>query len=64
MTCVVPVASGGSHWIRPFSGLRLIRENKLREYQRYYNERRAHTGRYGDTPIESRGDHVIALNNY
>ena len=47
-----------------FSGLRLIRENKLREYQRYYNERRAHTGRYGDTPIESRGDHVIALNNY
>jgi len=39
-------------------------ENKLRDYQRYYNENRTHTGRDGDTPVESRGDHVIALDSY
>ena len=39
-------------------------ENKLREYQRYYNEHRTHTGRDGDTPVESRGHHVIALDSY
>lgn len=38
--------------------------NKLREYQRYYNERRTHTGRNGDTPVESRGHHVTALDNF
>jgi putative transposase len=38
--------------------------NKLREYQRYYKELRTHTGRDGDTPVESRGDRVIALDSY
>ena len=38
--------------------------NKLREYQRYYNEHRTHTGRDGDTPVESHGDHGIALDSY
>ena len=39
-------------------------ENKLREYHRYYNEHRTHTGRDGDTPVESRGHHVTALDNF
>lgn len=39
-------------------------ENKLREYQRYYNEHRTHTGRDGDTPVESDCDHVIALDSH
>jgi len=38
--------------------------NKLREYHRYCNERRTHTGRDGDTPVESLGENVIALNGY
>jgi len=38
--------------------------NKLREYQHFYNEHRTHTGRNGDTPVESRGDNVIDLNSY
>lgn len=39
-------------------------ENKLRYYQTFYNEHRAHTGRDGYTPVESHGDHVIGLNSY
>jgi len=39
-------------------------EHKLRDYQRYYNEHRTHIARDGDTPLESRGHNVIALNNY
>ena len=29
-------------------------ENKRRDYQRYYNENRCHTGRESMTPVESR----------
>jgi len=39
-------------------------ENKLRAYQAYFNKHRCHSGRDGDTPVESRGDHVIGLNSY
>jgi transposase InsO family protein len=39
-------------------------ENKLRDYQRYYNEHRTHSGRDGATPKESSGDNVVDLNQY
>jgi len=39
-------------------------ENKLRDYQGYYNEHRCHTSRDGATPAHLDGDNVISLNNY
>jgi putative transposase len=39
-------------------------ENKLREYQCYYNEHRCHAGRDGVTPVESGGDDVIKLDSF
>ena len=39
-------------------------ENKLREYQRYYNECRTHSGRDGGTPIETPGSKVADINKY
>ena len=39
-------------------------ENKLRDYQRYYNESRTHSGRDGETPMESEGKKVIDINDY
>ncbi len=39
-------------------------ENKLREYQRYYNESRTHSGRDGGTPIEAPGSKVVDINKY
>jgi len=39
-------------------------ENKLREYQCYYNENRTHSGRDGGTPVESDVAKVIDINNY
>ena len=39
-------------------------ENKLREYQCYYNEFRTHAGRNGETPVESEGSKVVDINNY
>ena len=39
-------------------------ENKLRHYQAYYNECRAHTGRYGNTPVDSVSDNVIDIRRY
>jgi transposase InsO family protein len=39
-------------------------ENKLREYQRYYNKHRTHTGRDGDTPVDSAPGNVIDIRNY
>ena len=39
-------------------------ENKLRDYQRYYNECRTHSGRSGGTPIETTGNKVTDLNKY
>ena len=39
-------------------------ENKLREYQCYYNERRAHSGKSGSTPVESTDGKFIDINTY
>ncbi len=39
-------------------------ENKLRDYQFYYNEHRCHAGRDGDTPVKSDSDHVNDIRNY
>lgn len=39
-------------------------DNKLRNYQHYYNEHRCHSSRNGDTPISLETDKVIDLNNY
>jgi transposase InsO family protein len=39
-------------------------ENKLREYQCYYNENRCHSGRDGATPIDSADRKIIDINDY
>jgi transposase InsO family protein len=39
-------------------------ENKLREYQCYYNESRTHTGRNGTIPVSPESKKVIDINNY
>jgi len=39
-------------------------ENKLRKYQRYYNESRTHSGRDGEAPEESVGKKVVDINHY
>ena len=39
-------------------------ENKLRDYQCYYNESRTHSGKDGSTPIESTDENVIDINDY
>jgi len=39
-------------------------ENKLRDYQCYYNECRTHSGRDGATPIKSADKKVIDINEY
>ena len=39
-------------------------ENKLREYQSYYNDFRTHSGRVGATPEESANRKVVDINQY
>ncbi|RLQ20226.1 helix-turn-helix domain-containing protein [Seongchinamella sediminis] len=39
-------------------------ENKLRNYQAYYNERRTHSGQNGDTPVESTGSNIVDITQY
>ena len=39
-------------------------ENKLREYQYYYNESRTHSGKSGFTPIENTSAKVIDISDY
>jgi len=39
-------------------------ENKLRDYQGYYNQYRTHSGRGGDTPVETTGSKVVDINQY
>jgi hypothetical protein len=39
-------------------------EKKLRDYQRYYNENRCHTGRVGVPPVESNTQKVVNINRY
>ena len=36
----------------------------MRNYQRYYNEHRTHSGRGGSTPVESGGNKVADINHY
>jgi hypothetical protein len=39
-------------------------ENKLREYQCYFNEHRTHSGRDGATPAELVDRKVVNINQY
>ena len=39
-------------------------ENKLQDYQRYYNEHRAHSGRRGVTPVESADRIIIDISKH
>jgi transposase InsO family protein len=39
-------------------------ENKLRDYQRYYNENRCHTARVGVPPVESNTQKVVNISRY
>ena len=39
-------------------------ENKLSEYQCYFNESRTHSGRGCDTPLETAGSKVVDINQY
>ena len=39
-------------------------ENKLREYQCYYNEYRTHSGKNGSTPIEYTDGKSIDINDH
>ena len=39
-------------------------DNKLRNYQCYYNEHRAHSGRGGGTPVETTGSEVLDINKH
>jgi putative transposase len=39
-------------------------ENKLREYQHYYNQHRCHTSRNGATPAEAMHSNVIDIKDY
>jgi len=39
-------------------------ENKLRRYQRYYNEHRCHSSQDGATPVDLGGDNVVDINRY
>jgi transposase InsO family protein len=39
-------------------------ENKLRDYQSYYNEHRCHSSREGVTPVRSGNDSLIDIRSY
>jgi putative transposase len=39
-------------------------ENKLLDYQAYYNEHRCHAGRAGATPVDSGRKNIVALTDY
>jgi len=39
-------------------------ENKLWDYQCYYNQHRTHSGRDGETPMETIGSRVLDVNQY
>ena len=39
-------------------------DNKLRDYQSYYNEHRCHSSRDGSTPVSSDGGKLIEIDNY
>jgi putative transposase len=39
-------------------------ENKLQDYQAYYNQCRSHSGRNGTTPVEKTSGKIIDINQY
>jgi hypothetical protein len=39
-------------------------DNKLHNYQRYFNECRTHSGRDGVTPVETSGNTMVDINRY
>lgn len=39
-------------------------ENKLRNYQCYFNQCQTHTGRNGVTPVETPGNTAVDIDNY
>jgi putative transposase len=39
-------------------------QDKLQNYQRYYNKYRAHSGRGGVTLVESKSTKIVDLNSY
>ena len=39
-------------------------ENKLRGYRHYYNEQRYHSGREGQTPMDTGDDNIIDMSDY
>ena len=39
-------------------------ENKLQNYQRYYNEYRCHSSRDGATPVDSGEKNIVDINRY
>ena len=39
-------------------------ENKLQNYQCYFNQCRTHSGRQGTTPMEPGGNKVVDINDY
>jgi hypothetical protein len=39
-------------------------ENKLCDYQWYYNESRTHSGRGGVTPVETSSNMIVDINKY
>ena len=39
-------------------------ENKLWNYQFYYNDCRTHSGRDGANPVDSGSENIVALNDY
>lgn len=39
-------------------------ENKLRDYQSYYNKCRTHSGRDGCTPVSASDSKIVDINNY
>jgi hypothetical protein len=49
---------------QPFFWTATDLENKLRDYQCYFNKSRNHSGRNGATPIESDCNKVVDINSY
>jgi hypothetical protein len=47
-----------------FFGTTTDLENKLSDYQCYYNEHRTHSGRDGATPVELAGRTIIEIEDY
>lgn len=58
-----------THWImvvmdQSFFWTATDLENKLRDYQAYYNEHRCHSSRDGTPPVERGNENIVGLNCY